>query len=128
MVRNPKSANQSTWKIKFAGKVLDADLRDVGHAAFDIAKKAIDKKLKLEPEKYGANLHHPLHGFRKLKTADIRIVYRVDAESSSVLILMIGNRRDIWDSEQNEILERYEIQLGREILSREPPARKRKER
>jgi len=109
--RDPKP----TWTVRFSERVVKEDLDDVGHAAFAVARAAIEKKLKTAPDQYGANLHHPLHGFRKLKSSDIRIVYRVDPAKSDVLVLMIGNRRDIWESEQAEILERYQVEHGRAI-------------
>jgi len=81
-----------------------------------MARKAIDKKLKVAPDQYGESLHDPLHPLRKLKASHIRIVYRVNPEAAEVLILMIGDRRDIWDTEQTEILERYEEERGRQIV------------
>lgn len=100
----------------------------VGHAAFDVARKAIDKKLRTDPENYGDPLHHPLHGFRKLKSSHIRIVYRVKADASEVWVLMIGDRRDIWESEQKEILERDETERGRAIVGPSQDTRRKKKR
>jgi mRNA-degrading endonuclease RelE of RelBE toxin-antitoxin system len=113
---NPKSAKSTTWTVRYAARILTDDLDDVGYAAFQMARKAIDKKLKVAPDQYGENLHDPLHPFRKLKASHIRIVYRVNPDEADVLILMIGDRRDIWDTEQTEILDRYEEERDREIL------------
>lgn len=104
MKSEPHSPKPSkTWTIRYAAKVLNEDLDRVKHAAFDMAKKAIDKKLKVDPEKYGAHLHDPLHRFRKLKVSNIRIVYRVDAPAFDVLILMIGDRREIWEANHSRL-------------------------
>lgn len=116
MAPNPKSAKPTTWTVRYAERILKDDLDEVGYAAFQMARKAIDKKLKVAPDQYGAGLHDPLHPFRKLKASHIRIVYRVDPDAADVLILMIGDRRDIWDTEQTEILDRYEEERGREVL------------
>ena len=116
MAPPPKSAKSPTWTVRFAARILTDDLDDVGYAAFQMARKAIDKKLKVAPDQYGENLHDPLHLFRKLKASHIRIVYRVNPDEADVLILMIGDRRDIWDTEQAEILDRYEEERGREVL------------
>lgn len=128
MAPKSKSANPAVWTIRYAERILTDDLDEVGHAAFDVARKSIDKKLKVAPDQYGANLHHPLHAFRKLRISNIRVVYRVDAGRAEVLVLMIADRRDIWDSEQAEILERYEQELGRQILRQKTNARKKKDR
>ncbi len=82
----------------------------------------------LPREKANCPLHHPLHGFRKLKSSHIRIIYRVKADASEVWVLMIGDRRDIWESEQEEILERYEAEPSRAMIGRNQKANKKKKR
>ena len=96
----------SPWTVRYSPRLLTEDLRTVGHAAFELAREAVEKKLQLAPDQYGAPLGKPLHGLRKLETADLRIVYRVDEAPREVLVLMIGNRRDIWAEFQAEILDR----------------------
>ena len=96
--------------MRYSPRLLTEDLRAVGHAAFELAKEIIDKKLTLAPEQYGAPLGKPLLGLRKLKASDVRIVYRVDVAAREVLVLMIGNRRDIWAEFQLEILDRDSAQ------------------
>jgi mRNA interferase RelE/StbE len=121
---NPKPAKPTTWTVRYAERILKDDLDDVGHAAFQMARKAIDKKLKVAPDQYGESLHDPLHLFRKLKASHIRIVYRVNPDAAEVLILMIGDRRDIWDTEQTEILDRYEEERDRPIVRTKTQAKK----
>ena len=89
----------------FRGNPL-AGSQKIGHAALQVARAAIDKKLKLDPEKYGQRLHSPLHGLYKLKASHVRIAYHIEQAAQEVWILMIGDRRDIWDQDQAEILKR----------------------
>ena len=124
MAPNPKPAKPPTWTVRYAEKILEDDLDDVGHAAFQMARKAIDKKLKVAPDQYGESLHDPLHPFRKLKASHIRIVYRVNPDAAEVLVLMVGDRRDIWDTEQTEILDRYEEERGLQIVRTKTRAKK----
>lgn len=104
------------WVIRFEESVERVDLRQVGHAAFDVARKAIEKKLKVNPKEYGDNLHHPLHGLFKLRSSHVRIAYHVQDIPPEVWILMIGDRKSIWEDEQAEILERLEAELGRHVI------------
>lgn len=90
---------QKPWQIRFIESVIDTDAHDIGNAAMEIALKAIDKKLKIDPLQYGDRLHRSLHPLFKLRSGDVRIVYRVEEETRQVFILAIGNRRDIWDDE-----------------------------
>ena len=76
-------------------KLLGEDYDNVGHAAFELARTAINKKLKKDPEGYGRPLHSPLQGLYKAKASDVRIVYYIEKSRHEVWVLMIGNRRDI---------------------------------
>jgi mRNA-degrading endonuclease RelE of RelBE toxin-antitoxin system len=83
-----------------------------------VARAAIEKKLKVDPEKYGQRLHSLLHGLYKLKASHIRIAYHIEGAAREVWILMIGDRRDIWDQDQAEILKRLgivRVQVDRDV-------------
>jgi mRNA-degrading endonuclease RelE of RelBE toxin-antitoxin system len=77
-----------------------------GDAAFSLAKETIVKKFKQHPDQYGVPLRAPLTGVRKLSVLHVRIVYKVDDNLREVCAYMSGARRDIWDHDQPEILER----------------------
>lgn len=114
----PRPAD-TPWRIRFAQRILADDVRKIGHAALELARTAIDKNLKVDPEKAGQRLRSPLHGLYKLTSSHIRIAYHVEKTRREVWILMIGDRRDIWDEEQSEILERLGIQ--RQQADRDTP-------
>lgn len=94
------------WTVRFSPRLLSEDYDEVGHAAFEVARTAINKKLKVAPEGYGAPLRSPLQGLYKLKASHVRIVYHIEEKNHEVWVLMIGDRRDIWDEDQGEIIER----------------------
>jgi mRNA-degrading endonuclease RelE of RelBE toxin-antitoxin system len=94
------------WRIRFDKNVLTNDVDEVGYAAMEIARKVIEKKLKVDPIGYGGLLKRDLKGLYKIKTSDIRIVYHVIDETHEVWILMIGNRRDIWEDASDIIVAR----------------------
>ncbi|CAN5507799.1 hypothetical protein BH09GEM1_BH09GEM1_16180 [soil metagenome] len=114
------------WHLRYATHILTDDIDEVGHAALALARTACEKKLAAAPEQYGAPLHHPLHGLRKLSVSHVRIAYHVEVESHEVWILMIGNRRDIWDEDQGEILDRLAAERRRRADAEAPtrPARR----
>lgn len=94
------------WRIEYARAVLTEDVSQVGHADLQKARKAIEKKLRADPMGYGEQLHSPLQGLFKLKTAKIRVVYQIRERDRSVLVVMIGPRKTIWRDSQQEILQR----------------------
>ena len=75
------------------------DLYDLDGAARIVVLKGL-KKLQTDPEKRGTPLGSKLGGnlttFRKLVVGDraYRIVYRVDADGSVVVVWVIGRRAD----------------------------------
>ena len=99
------------WRVRYASSVRDTDLRVLSASAADAARKAIDKKLKTDPQQYGEFLHRPLQGLYKLKTSAVRIVSHVDSEAHEVWVLAIGDRRDIW-RDQAGILRRFDSARG----------------
>lgn len=112
--RAPSDAPAATpWKVRFSPRLLREDYDEVGHAAFEVARTAINRKLKVDPAGYGASLRSPLQGLYKLKASHVRIVYHIEEKKHEVWVLMIGGRRDIRDEDQGEIIER----LGEERVA-----------
>ena len=108
------------WRLRYSARILTDDIDEVGHAALVLARTACEKKLGAAPELYGAPLHHPLHGLRKLSVSHVRIAYHVEVEAHEAWILMIGNRRNIWDEDQGEILERLATERKRHADAQAP--------
>jgi mRNA-degrading endonuclease RelE of RelBE toxin-antitoxin system len=92
--------------VRYSEQILHRDLKEIGHAALALARQAIEKKLKTAPDQYGDRLRSPLQRLHKLNASHLRFVYPIAPDVREVWILMIGNRRDIWDWDQSEILKR----------------------
>ena len=76
----------------------DVFKEDIRHIPANIKKRirtAIETRLQNDPVLYGQPLRQSLKGHRKLRVGDWRIIYRV--ESSNVIILKIGNRKDVYE-------------------------------
>jgi mRNA interferase RelE/StbE len=83
-----------TWTVDYHPEV-QADLDDLGHAEARKALKAIDKRIKHgEPDKAGKPLRKDLAGCRRIRTGDIRIVYKVFEQEIQILIIAVGPRRN----------------------------------
>lgn len=57
-------------------------------------KNAVEKRLVLAPDKLGRPLRGDLKGRWRMRMGDYRIIYSIG--TNKVLILLIGNRRDIY--------------------------------
>ena len=83
-----------SWRVIYHPDVA-IDLRAIGQAEARIILGVITKRVEYgEPDKLGKTLNGRLAGHRRIRTGSTRIVYRVNAEASEVLIVAIGRRRD----------------------------------
>jgi len=92
--------------LRFSARILSEDLPGIGHDAFHTTKRAIEKKLRVDPHGYGEGLRPPLAGLYKLKASHLRVAYHVEDAAHEVWILMIADRRVIWDRHEPDILGR----------------------
>lgn len=76
------------------------DIRNIPANIKTRIRKAIETRLQTDPIQYGRPLRQSLKGHRKLRVGDWRVIYRVEA--STVIILMIGNRKNVY----NEVFRR----------------------
>ncbi len=83
-----------SWQVIYHHEVA-ADLDDLGRSQARAVLKTIETRIRDgEPEKTGKPLSGVLAGCRRIRTGDVRIVYRVHAEIIEVLIVAVGPRRN----------------------------------
>jgi len=81
------------WSVRFHPEV-EQDLTLLGKAEARRVLKVIRERIaEGEPDKIGKPLRGALAGHRRIRTGDIRIVYRIEG-NEIVLILCLGARRD----------------------------------
>ncbi len=82
------------WSVIYHPEVTE-DLTLLGAAEARRALAVIEERiLHGDPDKAGKPLRGILAGCRRIRTGNIRIVYRVDGKRIEVLIIAIGVRRD----------------------------------
>jgi len=74
-------------------KSVGKDLARVGKPEARRLLDKIEKDLSTHPDRY-PTLQGPLAGLRKMRVGDYRVIYAI--LDKDVLILRIGNRRDIY--------------------------------
>jgi mRNA interferase RelE/StbE len=83
-----------TWRVIYHHEVAD-DLEALGRYEARAVLRAIEQRIRDgEPDKSGKPLSGELAGCRRIRSGDVRIVYRVDADVVEVLIIAVGPRRN----------------------------------
>ena len=83
----------ASWKVLYHPAVRK-DLDSLGSAASLRVMEAIHRRLHLgEPEKAGKPLGGKLSGWRRIRAAPFRIVYRIELRQREAYVLAIGPRR-----------------------------------
>lgn len=81
------------WKVRFKREV-EEDLKQLGNAEAKRVLKVIRERIaEGEPDKIGKPLRGALAGYRRIRTGDVRIIYRING-TEIILILCVGARRD----------------------------------
>ena len=60
----------------------------------DRIRKAIEERLLVDPIHFGDALRKSLHGFRKMRVGDYRVIHKITG--STIVILMIRHRKDVY--------------------------------
>lgn len=82
-----------SWSVRFHPEV-EQDLKQLGTAEARRILKVIRERIADgEPDKIGKALRGVLAGHRRIRTGDVRIVYRING-TEVVLVLCVGARRD----------------------------------
>jgi mRNA interferase RelE/StbE len=81
------------WTVRFHPEV-EEDLQQLGRAEAQRVLKVVRERIvEGEPDKLGKPLRGVLAGCRRIRTGDVRIVYRING-AEIVLVLCVGARRD----------------------------------
>lgn len=83
------------YTIQYLESVID-DLQSLPKSVKEKLRKAIEKKLMLNPVEFGKPLQYSLKGLRRLRVEDYRIVYQIDTDSKIVLVVKIGHRKEVY--------------------------------
>jgi mRNA interferase RelE/StbE len=84
-----------TWRVEFT----PAAARQIAALPSDVKRRirsAIEEKLASDPKTHLLPLAGPLRGFGKFRVGDYRLICRREDEVLLILVVMIGQRRDIY--------------------------------
>lgn len=83
------------YKIEYLESVIEKDIPKISNADQLSIRKAIEKKLQLDPVSFGKPLRYSLKGCRRLRIGNYRVIYKL--EGKIVLIIKIGHRSEVYE-------------------------------
>lgn len=86
-----------TYKIFYDLGSKNKDYERIPPAIREIIRKAIEKKLTVDPVNFGKPLRYSLKGYRRLRVGEYRVIYKIDEDKVIVIIVDIDHRKDIYE-------------------------------
>jgi mRNA interferase RelE/StbE len=83
-----------SFVIEYHKSVAQKDIPKLSREVKNRIKKDIERKLTTHPEVFGKPLRKSLKGYRKLRSGDYRIVFRI--EKNTVKIILIEHRSVVY--------------------------------
>lgn len=90
-------------EVKYHPEVRAKDLPSIPKNIQARIRKAIEQRLLADPILTGKPLRQSLRGHRKMRAGDYRVIYRIIEDQNTVLVLIIGNRKEV--KERGSVLE-----------------------
>ncbi|MBN9565642.1 MAG: type II toxin-antitoxin system RelE/ParE family toxin [Alphaproteobacteria bacterium] len=85
------------YHIRYLEIVLKKHIPALPPSVTTFIQKAIEERLMVDPIGLGKPLRYSLKGHRRLRAGNYRIVYRIDAKTSTVTIIAIKHRKNIYE-------------------------------
>lgn len=82
------------WQVEIHPLVWEEDFAVLDPAVRLRITKAIRKKLTTDPLAFGKALLGPLKGYWRLRVDDYRVIYRVNQQRVTVIVIKVGMRRN----------------------------------
>ncbi len=85
------------YNIRYQEEVIRKHIPSLSSSAKTLIKRAIEERLMVDPIGFGKPLRYSLKSHRRLRVSDYRIVYRIEAETNTVIIIAIKHRKDVYE-------------------------------
>ena len=77
------------YHICYQEEVVRKHIPNLSSSAKALIKQAIEERLMVDPIGFGKPLRYSFKGHRRLRVSDYRIVYRIEYETTTVVIVAI---------------------------------------
>ena len=84
------------YVVKFHEIVVKHHIPALPKTMKERIKCAIEERIAFDPISFGKPLRYGLKGYRRNRVGDYRIIYRVEEDTKTILIIAIQHRKDIY--------------------------------
>jgi len=84
------------YSVFYHQDVKQKDLSSIPENLKQRIRRAIEERLMSDPENYGTPLRKGLHGYRKLRVGDYRVIYSIQKSNAKIKIFKIGHRKEVY--------------------------------
>ncbi len=85
------------YSVEYTEQVVTKDIPKLSKSAKALIKRAIETRLMHDPLSYGKPLRYGLHGQRRLRVSDYRILYTINHDTRVVTIHAIAHRSNVYE-------------------------------
>ena len=85
------------YKIRYQEEVIRKHIPALSPSSKTLIKRAIEERLMVDPVGLGKPLRYSLKGHRRLRVSNYRIIYRIEPEINSVIVIAILHRKDVYE-------------------------------
>lgn len=85
------------YQIQYLDEVMRKDIPALPSSARTLIKRAIEELLTIDSIGFGKPLRYSLKGHRRIRVSDYRVVYCIEPEVNTVIIVAIKHRKDVYE-------------------------------
>jgi len=85
------------FEVEYLESVVEEDILALPKTMRSRIKTAIETRLTVDPIGLGKPLRYSFVGHRRIRVGDYRIVYRLNMEEHSIVIVLIKHRKDVYE-------------------------------
>ena len=85
------------YQIRYLEDVIRTHIPNLSSTARILIKRAIEERLTVDPIGFGKPLRYSLKGHRRLRVSDYRIIYRIEPQTNTAIVIAIKHRKDVYE-------------------------------
>jgi mRNA interferase RelE/StbE len=93
-----KRSGTKSYKLEYLDSIDQSYLRRLSRADLKRIKSAIETKLVFDPFRSGKPLQHSWRGHFRMRIGDYRLVYRINEDKATIIVVAIGHRKDVYET------------------------------